>query len=44
MSRIKELFERKKNILNVYFTAGFPALDNTMMIMKSLARMRRGDD
>ena len=37
MSRIKELFERKKqNVLNVYFTAGFPALNNTMMILKSL--------
>ncbi len=37
MSRIKELFERKKqNILNVYFTAGFPALNNTMIILKSL--------
>jgi tryptophan synthase alpha chain len=37
MSRIEELFERKKiNILNVYFTAGFPALNNTLLIMKSL--------
>jgi tryptophan synthase alpha chain len=37
MSRIKVLFERKKqNILNVYFTAGFPALNSTLTIMKSL--------
>ena len=37
MSRIKELFEKKKqNILNVYFTAGFPALDSTLPIMKAL--------
>jgi tryptophan synthase alpha chain len=37
MSRIKELFEKKKNnVLNVYFTAGFPALNNTLAIMKSL--------
>ncbi len=28
MSRIKELFvEKNRNILNVYFTAGFPALN-----------------
>jgi tryptophan synthase alpha chain len=37
MSRIKKLFEKKnKNILSVYFTAGYPALNNTMTIMKSL--------
>ena len=37
MTRIGELFENKKrNILNVYFTAGFPKLDTTMIIMKSL--------
>ena len=37
MTRIEELFERKnKNILNVYFTAGFPALNSTLLIMKSL--------
>lgn len=37
MSRIKKLFEKKnKNILSVYFTAGFPSLNSTMTIMKSL--------
>jgi tryptophan synthase alpha chain len=37
MSRIKELFERKKQkVLNVYFTAGFPALINTLPIMQAL--------
>jgi tryptophan synthase alpha chain len=37
MSRIKELFERKKrNVLNVYFTAGFPLLNCTLTVMKSL--------
>jgi tryptophan synthase alpha chain len=37
MSRIKELFDSKQqNILNVYFSAGFPALDSTIEIMKSL--------
>ena len=37
MSRIQELFRRKgKNILNVYCTAGFPALDSTLSVMKAL--------
>ena len=37
MSRIKELFySKQQNILNVYFTAGFPVLDSTVEIMKSL--------
>lgn len=37
MTRIGKLFERKqRNILNVYFTAGFPRLDSTMVIMQSL--------
>ena len=37
MSRIQELFRRKgKNILNVYCTAGFPALDSTLAVMKAL--------
>ncbi len=37
MNRIKSLFEKKpKRILNVYFTAGFPKLDNTLEIMQHL--------
>jgi tryptophan synthase alpha chain len=37
MSRIKKLFEKKnKNILSVYFTAGFPLLNSTLTVMKSL--------
>jgi tryptophan synthase alpha chain len=37
MSRIKKLFEKKnKNILSVYFTAGFPSLNSTLTVMKSL--------
>jgi tryptophan synthase alpha chain len=37
MTRIGELFETKKNnILNIYFTAGFPALEDTLPVMKSL--------
>lgn len=38
-NRITALFERKhKNILSVFFTAGFPALDDTRKIIISLER------
>lgn len=37
MSRIKKLFENKQNrVLNVYCTAGYPALESTLPVMKSL--------
>jgi tryptophan synthase alpha chain len=37
MSRIEEFFARKKNnVLNVYCTAGFPTLNSTIPVMKSL--------
>jgi tryptophan synthase alpha chain len=37
MSRIKELFSRKSSrILNVYCTAGYPALDSTLKVMNAL--------
>src|SRR5262249_25448618 len=37
MSRISDLFERKKkNILNVYCTAGFPRLDSLAEVMHAL--------
>ncbi|BAV08155.1 tryptophan synthase, alpha chain [Filimonas lacunae] len=37
MSRIAELFARKNNrVLNVYCTAGYPALDSTLPVMKAL--------
>ncbi len=37
MSRIEELFEKKKKrVLNVYCTAGYPRLDSTTKIMKAL--------
>jgi len=36
-NRIKQLFENKKaDVLNVYFTAGHPALDDTATIIKAL--------
>ncbi|QGW26820.1 tryptophan synthase subunit alpha [Phnomibacter ginsenosidimutans] len=37
MSRIKQLFQRKQhNVLNVYVTAGYPKLDDTLSIMQAL--------
>jgi tryptophan synthase alpha chain len=37
MSRLNELFERKNGrVLNVYCTAGYPQLDSTIEVMKSL--------
>lgn len=38
MNRVKELFATKKEgILNVYFTAGYPQLDDTVSILQSLS-------
>jgi len=37
MSRIKELFaKKKKDVLNIYCTAGYPRLDSTLEVMKAL--------
>ena len=37
MSRIKELFEKKNSeVLNVYCTAGFPQLESTVKVIKTL--------
>ncbi len=37
MSRISQMFDRKKGkVLSIYFTAGFPHLDSTLEVMKSL--------
>ncbi|MFA4869807.1 MAG: tryptophan synthase subunit alpha [Pedobacter sp.] len=36
MSRIKELFETKKNILSIYYTAGYPSLNDTVTIAEAL--------
>jgi tryptophan synthase alpha chain len=37
-NRIQHLFEsKKKNILSIYFTAGFPNLDDTLEIIKNLS-------
>ena len=38
MSRIQNIFNQKKqHVLNVYFTAGYPQLADTLPVMKSLA-------
>lgn len=36
MNRIDQVFKDKENILNVYFTAGFPKLEDTVRIARSL--------
>jgi tryptophan synthase alpha chain len=37
MNRIDQLFEgKKKNILSIYFTAGFPNLEDTLPVMEAL--------
>lgn len=37
MNRLQDLFSRKKNnVLNVYCTAGYPQLNNTLNVMKAL--------
>jgi len=38
MNRIEHLFQKKRNILNIYLTAGFPQLDDTVEIVKELER------
>jgi tryptophan synthase alpha chain len=36
MNRINKLFSKKKNILSIYFTAGYPGLNDTIEIIKIL--------
>jgi len=37
MNRINKLFQEKKNnILSIYFTAGYPSLNDTVEIIKTL--------
>ncbi len=38
MNRIEELFKKKRNILSIYFTAGFPELKDTVPVIKTLAQ------
>lgn len=34
MNRIDQLIDKKENILSIYFTAGFPSLNDTINILK----------
>ena len=36
MNRLKELFDTKKNILSIYYTAGYPSLGDTVAIAEAL--------
>ncbi len=37
MNRIHQLFERKKDrVLSIYFTAGFPKLEDTILVMEAI--------
>lgn len=38
MNRIKKLFEEKKDILSIYYTAGYPNLGDTVAIAEELER------
>lgn len=38
MSRINKLFQEKKNILSIYYTAGYPNLTDTVKIAEELER------
>ena len=40
MSRINQVFQNKKNILSIYFTAGFPSKDDTIEIIKELDKSK----
>ena len=35
-NRIDQIFGERKDILNIYFTAGFPSLDDTLRVAKTL--------
>lgn len=36
MNRLQQLFQEKKNILSIYYTAGYPALGDTLAIAEQL--------
>jgi tryptophan synthase alpha chain len=38
MNRINKIFKEKKNILSIYFTAGFPKLNDTTIILDELQK------
>jgi len=38
MNRLKQLFQNKKNVLSIYYTAGYPSLTDTLSIATELER------
>jgi tryptophan synthase alpha chain len=38
MNRIKEKLQENKKLLSIYFTAGYPALNNTVQIIQDLEK------
>jgi tryptophan synthase alpha chain len=38
MKKLNQLFENKKNLLSIFFTAGFPNLNDTQTIIKELSK------
>ena len=40
MNRINQVFNKKKNLLSIYFTAGFPEKDDTLKIIKELDKSK----
>ena len=38
MNRIQKLFTDQKKVLSVYFTAGFPHLEDTLPLLEALER------
>jgi tryptophan synthase alpha chain len=38
MNKLNTLFSKKKDLLSIYFTAGYPALNSTQPILKTLER------
>ena len=40
MKAIDKLFKEEKNILSIYFTAGYPTLNSTQEIIKTLEKNR----
>ena len=40
MNRINKVFNKKKNLLSIYFTAGFPEKDDTLKIIKELDKSK----
>ena len=40
MNRINQVFNKKKNLLSIYFTAGFPEKDDTLKIIEELDKSK----